>query len=163
VSALVFNSLHECTDAFVVFYSHVGLYNCGTLVSAMQKVRPVTSITFSHRISCTEKTLKALLRQQRTKIEEIKKKTNYYTTRNLLERYDESPSGVGGGGAAAASDPNSALRRRMPGGPPTTPQRQGQPSNPNPQTPVSKVPTHQQQLSISSTLQTQLAGMTIKL
>jgi len=128
----------------------------------MQKVRPVTTdLSFSHRRSCTEKTLKALLRQQRTKIEEIKKKTNYYTTRNLLERYDEPPSGVGGGGAAA-SDPNSALRRRMPGGPPTTPQRQAQPSNPNPQTPVSKVQTHQQQLSISSTLQNQLAGMTIE-
>jgi len=125
----------------------------------MQKVRPVpTDLSFSHRRSCTEKTLKALLRQQRTKIEEIKKNTNYYTTRNLLERYDEPPSGVGGGGAAA-SDPNSALRRRMPGGPPMTPQRPGQPSNLNTQTPVSKVQTHQQQLPISSTLQNQLAGM----
>ncbi|KIM73550.1 hypothetical protein PILCRDRAFT_824597 [Piloderma croceum F 1598] len=119
--------------------------------------RRIVQLWYTRIGDAEEKTLKALLRQQRTKIDEIKKKTNYYTTRNLLERYDEPPSAVGGGGAAA-SDPNSALRRRMPGGPPTTPQRQGQSSNPNPQTPVSKVPTHQQQLSISSTLQNQLAG-----
>ncbi|KAG8982471.1 hypothetical protein FRB90_006766 [Tulasnella sp. 427] len=39
-----------------------------------------------------EKQLKALLAEQRTKIEEIKKKTNYYSTKNLLDRYDDSPS-----------------------------------------------------------------------
>ena len=103
--------------------------------------------------------LSRLLRQQRTKIEEIKKKTNYYTTRNLLERYDESPSS--GGAGAAASDPTSTFRPRMPGGPPTTPQRQGQPSNANPQTP-SKVQTRQQ-ASISSALQNQLAGTSVSL
>ncbi|KAF9491583.1 hypothetical protein BDN71DRAFT_1398122, partial [Pleurotus eryngii] len=31
-----------------------------------------------------------LLKQQRTKVEEIKKKTNYYSTRDLLSKYDES-------------------------------------------------------------------------
>lgn len=30
--------------------------------------------------------------EQRTKIEEIKKKTNYYSTKNLLERYGDSPA-----------------------------------------------------------------------
>jgi hypothetical protein len=30
-----------------------------------------------------------LLKEQRSKVEEIKKKTNYYSTRNLIERYDE--------------------------------------------------------------------------
>lgn len=39
-----------------------------------------------------EKQLKALMAEQRTKIEEIKKKTNYYSTKNLLDRYDDSPS-----------------------------------------------------------------------
>ena len=43
----------------------------------------------------TEKTLVTLRKQQREKIEEIKKKTNYYTTRNLLDRYDESTSSPG--------------------------------------------------------------------
>jgi hypothetical protein len=37
------------------------------------------------------------------KVEEIKKKTNYYSTRNLLERYDDSPS-VSVGAAAAIGD-----------------------------------------------------------
>lgn len=83
----------------------------------------------SHLISSTplallltytkEKTLKALLNQQRTKVEEIKKKTNYYTTKNLIDRYDSSPS-------------ESPLRQRPGVGPkapqpPGTPQRQGQP------------------------------------
>lgn len=66
-----------------------------------------------------ETTLKALLNQQRTKVEEIKKKTNYYTTKNLIDRYDSSPS-------------ESPLRQRpgagqKPAQPPGTPQRQGQP------------------------------------
>ena len=43
----------------------------------------------------TEKTLVTLRKLQREKIEEIKKKTNYYTTRNLLDRYDESTSSPG--------------------------------------------------------------------
>lgn len=40
----------------------------------------------------TEKQLKSLMAEQRTKIDEIKKKTNYYTTKSLLDRYDE-PAG----------------------------------------------------------------------
>jgi len=96
-----------------------------------------------------KKTLKTLLRQQRAKIDEIKKRTNYYTTRNLLERYDEPPSAIGGGGTATNA---SALHRRMPGGPPITPQRPGQSAQANlhAQTPSTS--------SISSALQNQLAG-----
>ena len=37
-----------------------------------------------------ETTLKNLATKQRTTIEDIKKKTNYYSTRNLLERYDDT-------------------------------------------------------------------------
>jgi endoplasmic reticulum junction formation protein lunapark len=119
---------------------------------------PVTVIITNLHFESLEKTLKTLLRQQRTKIEEIKKKTNYYTTRNLLERYDESPSAAGGG-----ADPNSVFRRRMPGGPPTTPQRQGQPPSANPQPPASKVQiqTQTQPTPISSSLQIHLAGTTV--
>lgn len=36
-----------------------------------------------------EKTLKELKVTQRNKIEEIKKKTNYYSTKSLLDRYDD--------------------------------------------------------------------------
>ncbi|KAJ7263926.1 hypothetical protein C8J57DRAFT_1070333, partial [Mycena rebaudengoi] len=37
-----------------------------------------------------KKTLQNLLKEQRAKVEEIKKKTNYYSTRELLSRYDDS-------------------------------------------------------------------------
>lgn len=37
-----------------------------------------------------ENTLKEVLRKQRDTVEEFKKKTNYYNTRNLIEKYDES-------------------------------------------------------------------------
>ena len=59
--------------------------------------------TQTHLWTFTEKTLVTLRKQQREKIEEIKKKTNYYTTRNLLDRYDES-----------TSSPGTPLQRRQP-------------------------------------------------
>ena len=42
----------------------------------------------------TEKQLRELRIKQRSTIEDIKKKTNYYTTKNLLEKYDEGPGKV---------------------------------------------------------------------
>lgn len=36
-----------------------------------------------------EETLKKLLVEQRHKVEELKKKTDYYSTQKLLERYDQ--------------------------------------------------------------------------
>ena len=42
-----------------------------------------------------ETALRKLVTEQRTKIEEIKKKTNYYSTRNLLDRYDAPPGAPG--------------------------------------------------------------------
>lgn len=91
-------------------------------------------------LDCSEKTLRELLKQQRVKVEEIKKKTNYYTTRNLIERYDEG----------SASNTNSPLRQRQmpsqlqPSTPQRQPQQQHQPQpqlqpqsqRPNQQTPV---------------------------
>ena len=55
----------------------------------------VRTFSYSHKtyvLTSSEKTLITLRKQRREKIEEIKKKTNYYTTRNLLDRYDESTS-----------------------------------------------------------------------
>lgn len=85
---------------------------------------------------CTEKHLVTLRKQQREKIEEIKKKTNYNTTRNLIERYDYAV--------------DSPLRRRIPGGSqPVTPQNKV--PAPQPQrlalTPGQVPPALQQQLS----------------
>lgn len=37
----------------------------------------------------TEATLRTLKKEQRDKVEELKRKTGYYSTRNLLEKYDE--------------------------------------------------------------------------
>lgn len=41
-------------------------------------------------LSLAETTLRALKKSQREKVEELKKKTGYYSTRNLLEKYDEA-------------------------------------------------------------------------
>ncbi|KZV79386.1 hypothetical protein EXIGLDRAFT_735172 [Exidia glandulosa HHB12029] len=72
-----------------------------------------------------ESTLKRLTVKQRTKIEEIKKATNYYSTKNLLERYDESPKGKGQ--PQPPQLPGSPAGPRFPGAIPNTPQRPGQP------------------------------------
>ncbi|TDL25384.1 hypothetical protein BD410DRAFT_766007 [Rickenella mellea] len=113
---------------FVIWTVYVVLWYTGWLpnmsqrpnASAFEKMAKGTPlvlgpilIQFSRRIVQTwysrignaeESTLKSLLAKQRTKIEEIKKKTNYYTTKNLLERYDDSPSNT---------PPNAARRRSM--------------------------------------------------
>ena len=49
-----------------------------------------------------EKHLVTLRKQQKEKVEEIKKKTNYYTTKNLVERYDVPAGAAGGPGANQA-------------------------------------------------------------
>src|ERR1700761_5687235 len=82
------------------------------------------AVQLTPRPSTPEKHLKKLLTKQRTTIEEIKTKTNYYSTKNLIDRYDEP--------ASTRSTPLSspALRRRsvVPNGgpapgPPGTPTR----------------------------------------
>ncbi|KDQ29906.1 hypothetical protein PLEOSDRAFT_1076500 [Pleurotus ostreatus PC15] len=47
-------------------------------------IRRIVQLWYSRKEAHEEKTLQHLLKQQRTKVEEIKKKTNYYSTRNLL-------------------------------------------------------------------------------
>ncbi|KAH7921077.1 hypothetical protein BV22DRAFT_1132563 [Leucogyrophana mollusca] len=76
-----------------------------------------------------ERTLKLVLKRQREKVEEIKKKTNYYSTRNLIEKYDEPNS--------AAPSP---LRQRVPPSTPAPqPQPQSQPQLRPPQTPANVI------------------------
>ncbi|KIO26063.1 hypothetical protein M407DRAFT_204019 [Tulasnella calospora MUT 4182] len=55
-------------------------------------IRRLVQLWYARKGDQEEKQLKALMAEQRTKIEEIKKKTNYYSTKNLLDRYDDSPS-----------------------------------------------------------------------
>jgi len=64
------------------------------------------------------------MKERRTKVEEIKKKTNYYSTRDLLQRYDDS---------TPTNTP--VIPRTLPGqnapGQPSTPIRQPVPQQPN--------------------------------
>ncbi|GLB34401.1 putative predicted integral membrane zinc-ribbon metal-binding protein [Lyophyllum shimeji] len=101
-------------------------------------VRRIVQIWYKRKGDAEEKTLQTLLKQQRAKVEEIKQKTNYYSTRDLIQRYDDSPS-------------NPGLRQRLvPAPPPTqpsTPQRPPAPPNgqavsmtPNPFSPQPPTP-----------------------
>lgn len=47
--------------------------------------------------------------KQRSTIDDIKKKTNYYSTKNLLERYDDPVTGTPKKGVRC--DPSHALHR----------------------------------------------------
>lgn len=62
-----------------------------------------TSFPLIINVACSEKTLQEVLKKQRNTVEEIKKKTNYYSTRNLIEKYDEP---------APLSSGTTPLRRR---------------------------------------------------
>ncbi|KAJ7218376.1 hypothetical protein GGX14DRAFT_549925 [Mycena pura] len=53
-------------------------------------IRRIVQIWYNRNGNAEEKTLQALLKQQREKVEELKKKTNFYSTRDLLSRYDAS-------------------------------------------------------------------------
>lgn len=93
----------------------------------------LNSFTQTHILASLEKTLVTLRKQQREKIEEIKKKTNYYTTRNLLDRYDESVSNQG----------TPQRRQVLPQTPVQAPRRQPnqKPGQAKPQTvPTSQIP-----------------------
>ncbi|KAJ3530117.1 hypothetical protein NM688_g7755 [Phlebia brevispora] len=110
-------------------------------------IRRIAQIWYTRIGNAEEKQLITLRKQQREKIEEIKKKTNYYSTRTLIERYDEG------------SGTETPLRRRIPrqvppGTPAATPQRTPAPQPPRlitPQTP-SPNPT-----PVSANLQQQLS------
>ncbi|KAJ7022790.1 hypothetical protein C8F04DRAFT_230590 [Mycena alexandri] len=65
-------------------------------------IRRIVQIWYNSTGNAEEKTLQALLKQQRAKVEEIKKKTNFYSTRDLLSRYDGSASAPGSPASASA-------------------------------------------------------------
>jgi len=56
-------------------------------------VRRTVEIWYQRIRDAEEKTLQVLMKQQRSKLEEIKQKTNYYSTRELLQKYDEASRG----------------------------------------------------------------------
>ncbi|KAA1475031.1 hypothetical protein DENSPDRAFT_841744 [Dentipellis sp. KUC8613] len=102
--------------------------------------RRIVQLWYTRKGDAEEQALKKLYKEQRDKIEDIKKKTNYYSTRNLIERYDEAP---------AAESP---LRRRGPQQPPATPQQRGSPQQQGTPAAAPNAP----QTPIPSRLQTQL-------
>ncbi|KIJ34298.1 hypothetical protein M422DRAFT_52067 [Sphaerobolus stellatus SS14] len=78
--------------------------------------RRIVQLWYTRKGNAEEKTLKELMVQQRNKLEEIKKKTNYYSTKSLLDRYDESAAG-----SKSANGPPSPRRG------PTSPVQPSQP------------------------------------
>ncbi|KAF9034104.1 hypothetical protein BJ165DRAFT_1356708 [Panaeolus papilionaceus] len=89
-------------------------------------IRRVVQIWYKRKGDAEGKSLKDLMKRRRDKVEEIKKKTNYYTTRDLLQKYDE-PTQLA-----------TPLRQRFPPGqvPATPQQRPLPPANAKPnQTP----------------------------
>jgi len=98
-------------------------------------IRRIVVVWYTRKADAEEKTLQSLMRKRRTKVEEIKKKTNFDSMVKLFQDYDE-PS--------AAATP---LRRRLPQQQqtPVTPQR-----HPGP------VPNSQVTTPVPATLQAQL-------
>ncbi|KAI9438797.1 hypothetical protein H4582DRAFT_1951111 [Lactarius indigo] len=54
--------------------------------------RRIVQLWYNRKGNAEEKSLAALKLARRNKVEDIKKKTNYYETRDLLERYEDGPS-----------------------------------------------------------------------
>ncbi|KAH9888032.1 hypothetical protein C8Q73DRAFT_748380 [Cubamyces lactineus] len=109
-------------------------------------IRRIVQIWYTRIGDAEEKALVKLRKQQQDKIEEVKQKTNYYSMRNLIERYE------GGPGPTPPETPASLRRRvphQVPQPVPQTPQRNLQVAPP--QTPAlgTMSPGLQQQLSPS--------------
>jgi endoplasmic reticulum junction formation protein lunapark len=86
-------------------------------------IRRIVQIWYKRKGDAEDRTLQQLLKQQRDKVEEIKKKTNYYSTRELLQRYDE------GSPAGSPLQPKAGPRPSQSPAVPVTPQRQPMPQN----------------------------------
>jgi len=84
-------------------------------------IRRIVQVWYARKGNAEEKTLQQLRKQQRSKVEEIKKKTNYYSTRDLLQRYDEPPNSPGLRQRVANSAPSGMPQQ------PVTPRRQQAP------------------------------------
>ncbi|KAG8959993.1 hypothetical protein FRC03_007219 [Tulasnella sp. 419] len=77
-------------------------------------VRRIVQLFYHNKGDAEEKHIKSLRSEQRSKIEEIKKKTNFYSTKSLLDRYDE---GTPRKPAAGPNTPNNLRNRHLKGGP----------------------------------------------
>jgi len=84
-------------------------------------IRRIVQIWYQKIGDAEEKTVQSLIKERREKVEEVKKKTNYYSTRDLIQRYDET-------------SPATPLQPRVITGQPlpVTPQQQPFPNNMSP-------------------------------
>ncbi|GAA5904141.1 hypothetical protein JCM8208_003458 [Rhodotorula glutinis] len=105
---------------------------------------------FYHRKQDKEETqLKVLVKQKQDKVEEIKKKTGYYSTRDLLEKYDEA---LRKGPSSAPSTP--AKQQAKSGAKPAPAPFPSTPSTPQgaaarPGTPAAAAMTPQQRVAVN--------------
>ncbi|KAI9511050.1 hypothetical protein F5148DRAFT_1327020 [Russula earlei] len=88
------------------------------LVSRILFIRRIVQLWYNRKGNAEEKSLAALKLARRNKVEDFKKRTNYYETRELVERYEDGPSA--GGTARSIDEPSSRLRSQQLQ---TTPQR----------------------------------------
>jgi len=98
--------------------------------------RRIVQLWYNRKGNAEEKSLATLKLARRNKVEEYKKRTNYYETRELVERYEEGPST---GPSRPNDDPPSRLQpqqllvtpqRAVPAAPPNTPANLRTPSTP---------------------------------
>lgn len=95
--------------------------------------RRIVQLWYNRKGNAEEKSLAALKQARRNKVEDFKKRTNYYETRELLERYEDRPS-TGFPLARPIDDPSSRRQSQLF---PATPQRAVSVVPPNtPNTPV---------------------------
>jgi len=108
--------------------------------------RRIVQLWYNRKGNAEEKSLAALKQARRNKVEDFKKKTNYYETRELLERYEDSPST----GVPLARPIDDSSSRRQSQLFPATPQRVVSAAPPN-------TPANLRNQPISPGLQRQLA------
>ncbi|KAI0297801.1 hypothetical protein B0F90DRAFT_1938574 [Multifurca ochricompacta] len=110
--------------------------------------RRIVQLWYNRKGNAEEKSLAALKLARRNKVEEIKKKTNYYETRELLELYEDGPStrlptwpkGSGPPSRLQPQQPPVTPQRAMPAVPPNTPANLRAPISPGLQSQLAPSP-----------------------
>ncbi|KAJ7062293.1 hypothetical protein C8F01DRAFT_1057220 [Mycena amicta] len=87
-------------------------------------IRRIVQLWYNRKGNQEERSLQVLMNEQRSKVEEIKKKTNFYSTRDLLSRYDQqSAPGTPQRGPQLSAGPGTPQR-----GPGHAPRQSGIPN-----------------------------------
>ncbi|KAF8839304.1 hypothetical protein BDN67DRAFT_1070147 [Paxillus ammoniavirescens] len=141
-------TLQFTLGTFFLWFAYVSLWYTRTLPSTWRESGPgkvailvgpililfarrMMQIWYSWKGGREEKTLMKVLKKQRAKVEEIKKKTNYYSTRNLIEKYDEQPSSGSGATPLRKRNVPAPSAPQTPLAPPPPVQQQQQLQTPN--------------------------------